>query len=120
MKKKSLSLWIMGILLVPTSAYAKIADTYTGSADISSSNPPRLDDGTIGAMIEKVLSYLFPVAGLLAVTFVIVGGYMWMISAGDPARVKQAQGTLTWALIGLAFVLLSAGLLEILLNTVLS
>lgn len=67
--------------------------------------PPRLTDGKLTALVDKLLSYLFPLAGLICVIFIIQGGYMWMISAGDPARVKQAQGTLTWAVIGFIFVM---------------
>lgn len=67
--------------------------------------PPRLTDGTLATLVDKLLSYLFPLAGLICVIFIIQGGYMWMISAGDPARVKQAQGTLTWAVIGFIFVM---------------
>jgi type IV secretory pathway VirB2 component (pilin) len=77
-------------------------------------NPPKIED--LIASIDGVLEYLVPVAALVAVVFVIIGGYMWMTSAGDPDRVKQAQGTLTWAVIGLIFVLLTGllvrGLLE--------
>jgi type IV secretory pathway VirB2 component (pilin) len=87
------------LMLLPSAVYAQ--------------TPPRLDNGTIQAMVDRVLSYLFPIAGVISVIFVIIGGYMWMTSGGDPARVKQAQGTLTWALLGLGFVLLSVAILEI-------
>jgi type IV secretory pathway VirB2 component (pilin) len=77
-------------------------------------NPPTIED--LITSIDGVLEYLVPVASLVAVVFIIIGGYMWMTSAGDPDRVKQAQGTLTWAVIGLIFVLLTGllvnGLLE--------
>ncbi len=87
------------LMLLPSAVYAQ--------------TPPRLDNGTIQGMVDRILSYLFPIAGLISVIFVIIGGYMWMTSGGDPARVKQAQGTLTWALLGLGFVLLSVAILEV-------
>ena len=65
--------------------------------------PPKI--GEIAGVLDKVMDIVFPVAGILCVIFIIVGGYMWIASAGDPAKVKQAQGTLTWAIIGLIFVL---------------
>ena len=55
---------------------------------------------------DNILEFIFPFAIILAVAFVIIGGYMWMSSAGNPEKVKQAQGTLTWAILGLVFVLL--------------
>ena len=41
---------------------------------------------------------------------------MWIVSGGDPGRVKQAQGTLTWAIFGLVIVLVIFGLLRIVIN----
>ena len=68
-------------------------------------DPPKITDGAITNLVDKVLDYLFPIAGLICLVFIIQGGYMWIISAGDPARVKQAQGTLTWAVLGFIFVM---------------
>ena len=72
--------------------------------------------GLISSIVDKVLGYLFPLAGLIAVIFIIQGGYMWIISAGDPARVKQAQGTLTWAVIGLIVILIIFSVLQVILK----
>jgi type IV secretory pathway VirB2 component (pilin) len=69
--------------------------------------PPRLGEG-IDLIIGNVAKYIFPAAGLVCVVFIIIGGYTWIASAGDPAKVQQAQGTLTWAIIGLVFVLIAA------------
>ena len=74
------------------------------------------------ASIEKemdtVTSKLLPIAGLLAFIFVVYVGYMWMISAGDPDKVKRAQGTLTWAIIGLIFTILVGLILKAILDAV--
>lgn len=69
--------------------------------------PQRLDAGVIIGFLDRIVGYIFPIAGLLAVAFVIYGGYMWIISGGDPEKLKKAQGTLTWAIIGLVFTILS-------------
>ena len=96
---KKLFTILPALLFLPTAVYAQ--------------TPPRIDDGAIANLVNKVLGYLFPIAGIICIIFVIMGGYMWMISAGDPARVKKAQGTLTWALLGLGFVLLSVAVLQV-------
>jgi hypothetical protein len=95
---KNLSKILPFVFLFPTAAYA--------------ADPPTLD-GAIGPLVDTVLSYLFPIAGIICIIYVVIGGYMWMISAGDPARVKKAQGTLTWALLGLAFVLVAVGIIQV-------
>jgi TRAP-type C4-dicarboxylate transport system permease small subunit len=68
--------------------------------------------------IGGILEYLVPFAILAAIIFVIIGGYMWISSTGNPDKVKQAQGTLTWAIIGLIFVLLVSLLLQTLVDYV--
>jgi TRAP-type C4-dicarboxylate transport system permease small subunit len=68
--------------------------------------------------IDSLLDYLIPFAILAAIIFVIVGGYMWISSTGNPDKVNQAQGTLTWAIIGLIFVLLVSLLLQTLVDYV--
>lgn len=69
--------------------------------------PRRLNSGVIIGYLDKIVGYIFPIAGILSVGFVIYGGYMWMISGGDPEKVKLAQGTLTWAILGLVFTILA-------------
>lgn len=89
------------------------------ASPVFAQEPPQpLNAAIIDALVDTILDKLFPIAGLLAFCFVVYGGYMWMMSGGDPARVKQAQGTLTWAAIGLVFVILVNLILRAILKTV--
>ncbi len=74
--------------------------------------PPKEIDELFG-VLDNVFNYVFPFAGLICVIFIIIGGYMWMSAAGDPSRVKTAQNTLTWAIIGLIVVLLAVAVIEV-------
>lgn len=78
--------------------------------------PPPEFEGNVAGMVDTIIGYLFPIAGLIALFFIIQGGYMWIVSAGDPNRVKQAQGTLTWAIIGLVVVMVIFGVIRVILN----
>lgn len=78
--------------------------------------PRRLEE--LFGIFESLGKYIMPLAGLVCVVFIIIGGYMWMIAAGDPGRIKQAQGTLTWAIIGLVLILLSVAIVEVLRRAV--
>jgi hypothetical protein len=79
-------------------------------------SPPSFEGGQLAGIVDKVLEYLFPIAGIIALIFIIQGGYMWIISGGDPSKVKQAQGTLTWAILGLVIVAVVFGVLRILID----
>jgi hypothetical protein len=76
--------------------------------------PPEL--GGMGDMVTKVMGYLFPIAGFICLIFIIQGGYMWMISSGNPESLKKAQGTLTWAVIGLVLTMTIFGILTVVIN----
>lgn len=89
---------------------------FVGKSIVYAQEPPPTLEGNISPIVKKLLDYLFPIAGLIAVIFIIQGGYMWIISAGDPARVKQAQGTLTWAVIGLLMIMIIFAVLQVLLK----
>lgn len=80
--------------------------------------PLRITPSIIDNLVNTIIEKLFPFAGLLTFFFIVYGGYMWMMSGGDPAKVKQAQGTLTWAIIGLIFVILVNLILRAILKTV--
>jgi hypothetical protein len=77
-------------------------------------NPPKLE--VLFDSIDKIMGYIFPFAALAAVAMIVYGGYMWMISGGDPSKKQIAQGTLTWSVIGLIFLFLIRLLLSILVD----
>lgn len=57
-----------------------------------------------------ILQDLVRVAALVAVGFVIFGGFKYITSQGAPEDTKEAQKTIVDALIGLAFAVLAAGI----------
>lgn len=85
-----------------------------GGESTASINPPKLSKlFSVGGPLDNIFTIIFPLAGLICVIFIIIGGYMWISAAGDPSRVKTAQNTLTWAIIGLVVVLLAVAVIEV-------
>lgn len=109
---KGTLLSLLPLVLASPAFAARIDDG--GDGGVSGINPPTI--GGIGVVLDKVMDIVFPVAGVICVIFIIIGGYMWIASAGDPSKVKQAQGTLTWAIIGLIFVLVSTLIVRTIVN----
>ncbi|MBI2356722.1 hypothetical protein HYV12_01585 [Candidatus Dojkabacteria bacterium] len=72
--------------------------------------PPRLEE--IGGIVDSVSELILPIGGLISLIMIVYGGYMWMLSSGDPGKLKQAQGTLTWAIVGLVFLFLFRAILK--------
>lgn len=87
MKKAFLNLLYFLLLFVPAPVFAQ--------------EPPQISG--LVAIVANIFGVVMPVGQVLAVIMIIYGGYMWMISGGDPSRIKSAQGTLTWSVLGLIF-----------------
>lgn len=82
-------------------------------------DPPEISGEMIENLLDNVIyRYIFPIAGLICFLFIVKGGYMWMMSSGDPDKIKQAQGTLTWSVIGLVFVIIARLLLSVILDII--
>lgn len=60
--------------------------------------------GTIGDVISRALLFIFPIAGLILLLYLIYGGYQFMLSQGDPKALQQAKGIITMALAGFGII----------------
>ncbi|MDX9739415.1 MAG: pilin [Candidatus Dojkabacteria bacterium] len=76
--------------------------------------PPKIE--LIFGPIENIFDMFLPIGALIAVAMIIYGGYLYIVSGGDPARKQLAQGTLTWSVIGLIFLFLIKAILTLILD----
>jgi hypothetical protein len=60
-----------------------------------------------GSFVQTILGIAFGVIGALSLLFVVIGGFRYVISAGNPKAVQQAKNTITYALIGLLVAILA-------------
>lgn len=75
------------------------------SRPIFAQDPPEFPE--IIPVIYNAIEFFFGFISIVCAGMVVYGAYMWMFSGGDPQKVKLAQGTLTWAIIGLIFFMVS-------------
>ncbi len=73
-----------------------------GSQTTGFGNP--IAEDTIEGILARIMGYLKGIAGTIAVIFIIIGGIMYMISAGNKEMAERAKKTVTLALAGLAIV----------------
>lgn len=62
---------------------------------------------SVGALVTNAIDVLLPLLLILLVGLIIYGGYTYMMSLGDPGKVKGAQAILTNAIIGFLIVAFS-------------
>ncbi|MFA6322609.1 MAG: pilin [Candidatus Buchananbacteria bacterium] len=61
----------------------------------------------LGQYIGVVFQYIVGLAAFLAAVMIMIGGFLWLTSAGNPSRVTQGKEYITGALVGLLLALFS-------------
>lgn len=69
---------------------------------------------SLGAILTKVFQvYIFYVAGMILLIYLIVGGLQFMLSRGDPKATQAARTRITNAVVGFAIVFLAFTIVQV-------
>ena len=74
-------------------------------------------DITLTELIIRIINLLLGVAFVVAILFVVYGGYQYVVSGANPELAKKGRATITNALIGIAVIVLSYVLVSVVNNT---
>jgi len=58
-------------------------------------------------MIDNSISIALNLAGIVATIFIVIGGYQYLTAYGSEDKATAGKNTLTWAIIGLVFIIVS-------------
>lgn len=100
---------MLNILIKTTEA----VETITIAKSDLGFSPPNLND-----IITFIIRFLFIVAGLVAILFLILGAISWITAGGNKENVDKAREKIQNAVIGLALVFIVIGIV-VLLETIL-
>ncbi len=67
-------------------------------------------------VVKNVLNTVYFWLGILAVVFIIIGGYNYTMSQGDPGKVAKAKSTILYAIIGLVIALMAFAITSFVLS----
>lgn len=89
-----------------------------GLTDIGEAFPGGVKDAnySIKDIARKVIEWALYLAAIIAVVFIIIGGFMYITSAGNDGQAKKGRDTLVNALIGLAIIILSYLIVQVVYN----
>jgi hypothetical protein len=73
-----------------------------GARENSGVDTSRLVGPTLTEIALKFLNFLLSIVGTLGIIMLVVGGIMYLTSAGDDDRIKTAKKVVTFAIIGIA------------------
>jgi hypothetical protein len=82
----------------------KIMADWRDSVNSAAENIPH----NTGFDIISILNWVYAIAGLVAVGYIVYGAVNYAMTQGDPNKIKQAGQTIAFALIGLVVVLIAA------------
>ncbi len=74
--------------------------------------PAGVPEVTLENLVSFGVNILFVIGIILTLIFLIWGGILWITSQGDEEKVKKARKTLTYAIIGIVVILLSAVIIQ--------
>lgn len=61
----------------------------------------------IGALISAVLPYIFSIAGILLLFYLLAGGFQLLLSGGEPKKIQGGWGKITNALLGFLIIFIA-------------
>ena len=73
-----------------------------------------------GGVVAAVMRMVYLILGIVAVIFLIYGGFLYIYSAGDPGKVKSAKDTIMYGIIGLVVAVLAFAIVNFVLSSILS
>lgn len=70
----------------------------------------------LGTVFSNVVGYALGFAGILLFVLLLLGGFKFITSGGDPKAVESARKTITSAIVGLIIILVSYLILILISN----
>lgn len=71
---------------------------------------------SVQAVINAIGDWLYAIAFALVPIMILIGAFYILTAAGNPERVNTGRNIIMWTIIGLAIVIISAGIMELMKN----
>ena len=103
----------LSVIALPLIGKAQVVQPNTGSTGLLD-----LSRGQgIPGLAETIINLILLITGIIAVLFLIVGGFRYIISAGSTDQAESAKKTIFNSIIGLVVVLLSYTIVRVIFTT---
>ena len=86
--------------------------------NISELNPTRFAD--LEEFINYALDFFMSLAVLIAVVFIVVTGFTYILSFGDESKIQKANKALVYIIVGLAVALIAPLVIRFLLDQIMA
>jgi len=75
-------------------------------------------DTNVSGLLFRVIQIMLAIAGLVAVIFLIIGGFRYITAGGNEEASEAAKKTITNAIIGVVIIILSFVIVRVVANAV--
>lgn len=112
--KKLISILTLAVVLTPMLAFgAGWVNPDAGSTGLPNESNPSV-------FIMKIINIALGLAGLIAVLFLLIGGFRYITSAGNEEVAEQAKKIIINAVIGIVVIILSFVIVRVISSTLIS
>ncbi len=122
LKKISINLLILILLLIPIFTYAQNPIPPSSSSQTTSlkiPNPLKDKTGTLMSLLGSVLdNIVMPIAAVAVVMWIIWAGFQYVLAQGKPAEIEKAHQRLLWSLVGGGILLGAAAIAKVVQTTI--
>jgi hypothetical protein len=88
------------------------------SSTACQSRSSQTSNGDPAAVLRKITAIVAILAGIAAVIVIIVGGFQYITSAGDPQKASSARSTILGAIIGLVIIVAAQSIILLVLSKI--
>ncbi|MDP2656728.1 MAG: pilin [bacterium] len=111
-----LSCILFGVFVIIVPASPVHAAGCDPTNDICFDNPLSVD--TPSELVNLVINAFLGISGSIALVIFIYGGITWMISEGEPEKIKKGLDTMIWAGIGMGIIFASYALVKFVVDAI--
>lgn len=66
--------------------------------------------------VLQIMRIVFSLAGAIALLVLVIGGFRYVLSRGDPGGTAKAKGTIIYGIVGLLVVFVAASIVTFVIN----
>ncbi|OGY54085.1 MAG: hypothetical protein A2912_01800 [Candidatus Buchananbacteria bacterium RIFCSPLOWO2_01_FULL_40_23b] len=74
------------------------------------------EEWDLATIVGTIINYLFGVIAIVFLTFILIGGYLWMSATGNEEGIKKAKAFILNSVFGLMVIFLAYTLVWLILN----
>jgi uncharacterized membrane protein len=114
LKKKFFLALLLSISMMPLAAFAQDNATFLSIPKLTVATLPQNLPNVISAVVSMLLYFV----GTVAVLFLIIAGFQFILAAGNPDGVQKAKAAALNTVFGLIIIILSSAAVKFILNAV--